>query len=77
MRIVTCDPTRVPAELAGQKITPALIDALPDGVDPCGENGEFHTVVVNMPLFSAPILVNLGDVVTRDGYCYADVIPTA
>jgi len=50
---------------------------LPDGVDPCGENGEFHTVVVNMPLFSAPILVNLGDVVTRDGYCYADVIPTA
>jgi uncharacterized protein (TIGR00290 family) len=77
MRIVTCDPTRVPAELAGQKITPALIDTLPDGVDPCGENGEFHTVVVNMPLFSAPILVNLGDVVTRDGYCYADVIPTA
>ena len=77
MRIVTCDPTRVVPELAGQKITPALIAALPDGVDPCGENGEFHTVVVNMPLFSPPIPVTLGDVVTRDGYCYADVIPMA
>lgn len=77
MRIVTCDPTRVPAELAGQKITPALIAALPDGVDPCGENGEFHTVVVNMPNFSAPIRVKRGDTVLRDGFCYADIIPTA
>ena len=77
MRIATCDPNRVPAELAGQKITVDLVAGLQDGVDPCGENGEFHTVVVDMPNFRAPISVELGETVIRDGFCYADIIPTA
>jgi len=77
MHIVTCDPNRVPAALAGQKITTDVIAALPEGVDPCGENGEFHTVVVDMPNFRAPISVELGETVIRDGFCYADIIPTA
>ncbi|KPP92105.1 MAG: putative ATPases of PP-loop superfamily [Rhodobacteraceae bacterium HLUCCA08] len=74
-RIVTCDPTRVPQDLAGRRWDAALIADLPPGVDPCGENGEFHTCVTNAPGFDAPIAVTPGDVVVRDGFAYADMIP--
>jgi diphthamide synthase (EF-2-diphthine--ammonia ligase) len=49
--------------------------ALPDGVDPCGENGEFHTFVTDGPGFSAPIPVTAGEVVHRDGFSFADLLP--
>ena len=73
-RIVTCDPARVPLAMAGQVWDRALIAALPEGVDPCGENGEFHTVVTDGPGFAAAIAHEPGEVVLRDGFVYADVI---
>ncbi|WGW02223.1 Dph6-related ATP pyrophosphatase [Tropicibacter oceani] len=74
-RIVTCDPARVPQALAGQVWDKDLIEALPAGVDPCGENGEFHTVVTMAPGFCGPIAHEVGETVVCDGYVYADVIP--
>ncbi len=53
----------------------AFLGDLPPGVDPCGENGEFHTVVVDGPGFSRPIEVVIGQTVARDGFVFADVIP--
>ena len=49
---------------------------LPAGVDPCGENGEFHTFVYDGPMFACPITIESGETVTRDGFVYADVFPT-
>jgi len=74
-RIATLDPSKVPADLAGRRFDPAFLDALPEGVDPCGERGEFHTAVTAGPIFSAPIEVEVGEVVTRDGFVYADLAP--
>jgi len=57
--------------------THAIIDALPDGVDPCGENGEFHTFVLDGPMMRHAIDVTRGEVVERDGFVFADLLPTA
>jgi uncharacterized protein (TIGR00290 family) len=74
--VITCvDPAQAPAELAGRWYDRRLLDELPAGADPCGENGEFHTVVVDGPGFSAPIPVTVGEVLERDGFVYADVVP--
>ena len=75
-RIVTCDPKRLDPAFAGRKFDQSLLDDLPEGIDPCGENGEFHTAVVNSPEFSTPITYQMGEHVLRDGFAYADVIPT-
>ena len=53
----------------------ALLDELPDGVDPCGENGEFHTFCTAAPGFAEPIAVTVGETVERGGFVYADVLP--
>lgn len=74
-RIVCVDPSKLPAGFAGQDITPDLLTALPEGTDPCGENGEFHTFVHAGPMFAKPIPIQSGEVVTRDGFVYADVLP--
>jgi diphthamide synthase (EF-2-diphthine--ammonia ligase) len=47
---------------------------LPEGVDPCGENGEFHTCVLAGPMFREPVPVTLGEVVERDGFYFADLV---
>jgi uncharacterized protein (TIGR00290 family) len=74
--IVTCvDLAQAPGELAGRWYDEALLADLPAGADPCGENGEFHTVVVDGPGFSHPIEVERGVVVEREGFVFADVIP--
>jgi len=73
--LVTVDPRKLDKSFAGRRFDAALLADLPLGVDPCGENGEFHTAVVAGPMFDAPIAVQLGEVVTRDGFVYADVIP--
>ncbi len=52
-------------EFLGKRINAELLRSLPDNVDPCGENGEFHTFVYNAPFFSAPIPVAMGEVVHR------------
>jgi uncharacterized protein (TIGR00290 family) len=73
---LTCvDPRRLDASFAGREFDDRLLEDLPPGVDPCGENGEFHTVVSAGPMFPAPIAVRVGEVVERDGFVFADVLP--
>jgi uncharacterized protein (TIGR00290 family) len=73
---LTCvDPRRLDRRFAGRRFDEALLAELPAEVDPCGENGEFHTVVTAGPMFSAPIAVERGEVVERDGFVFADVMP--
>ena len=72
--VITCvDPRKLSREFAGREIDLALVDDLPEGVDPCGENGEFHSFVFAGPAFSKPIKVCSGEVVERDGFVFADV----
>ena len=59
----------------GRNIDADFIQSLPADVDPCGENGEFHTFVYDSPVFSRPIAVRMGEVVERDGFVFADVLP--
>ncbi|HTW76978.1 MAG TPA: ATP-binding protein [Thermoplasmata archaeon] len=74
-RIVALDPRAVPREIAGHRFDRELLDRLPATVDPCGERGEFHTCVVDGPMFSRPIPVRAGEVVERDGFVFADLVP--
>ena len=72
--VLTCiDPTVLAPELAGRAFDEALLAELPPGVDPCGERGEFHTFVWDAPGFRAPIDIEVGDVVERDGFVFCDV----
>lgn len=70
---LTCvDPRLLPAEFAGCELTPALLDSMPSSIDPCGENGEFHSFVFDGPMFNQPLDIEMGEVVTRDGFVFAD-----
>ena len=71
-QVACLDPAKVPPRFAGWAIDRDFLDALPPGVDPCGENGEFHTVVSDGPMFSAPVRLIPGDVIEREGMVYAD-----
>jgi uncharacterized protein (TIGR00290 family) len=72
---VTCvDPRLISASLAGRSWDSAFIDALPPTADPCGENGEFHTFVCAGPMFTRQIPIKSGEVVTRDGFVFADLL---
>jgi uncharacterized protein (TIGR00290 family) len=71
---LTCvDPKVLPASFAGREFDEALLADLPQGVDPCGENGEFHTFAYDGPMFMQPIPVVRGEVVHRDGFVFADL----
>jgi uncharacterized protein (TIGR00290 family) len=73
---VTCvDPSKVAKSFAGREYDLSLLNALPAGADPCGENGEFHTFVYDAPVFSHPIEVRNGALVERDGFVFADLLP--
>lgn len=73
---ITCvDPSRLAKSFAGRDFDQPLLEALPPGIDPCGENGEFHTFVYDAPVFSRPVPVLSGEVVERDGFVFADVLP--
>lgn len=73
--VVTCvDPRQCPETVAGRAWDETLLVDLPASVDPCGERGEFHTFCTESPVFSHPIAVVVGEVVMRDGFCFADVI---
>ncbi|HSY05851.1 MAG TPA: hypothetical protein VK803_07870 [Steroidobacteraceae bacterium] len=72
--LVCIDPRRLGRQFAGRRFDAALLAELPADVDPCGENGEFHTLVTAGPMFSAPISVDLGEVVERDGFVFTDVL---
>jgi diphthamide synthase (EF-2-diphthine--ammonia ligase) len=73
---LTCvDPRALDRSFAGRRFDSELLRALPAGVDPCGENGEFHTCVSAGPMFRRPIPVACGEVVDRDGFVFADLLP--
>lgn len=76
--VLTCvDPRQLPASFAGRTWNRELVRELPPSVDPCGENGEFHTFVTQGPMLSAPLGVEVGPVVERDGFVFADVRKSA
>jgi diphthamide synthase (EF-2-diphthine--ammonia ligase) len=75
--VLTCvDPKKLSRSFAGRRFDHAFLDELPGGVDPCGENGEFHTCVLAGPMFGEPLRAAVGEVVERDGFCFADLIPS-
>jgi diphthamide synthase (EF-2-diphthine--ammonia ligase) len=69
------DPSKLERSFAGQDYDSRLLQTLPAGIDPCGENGEFHTFVYDAPIFSSPIAVRSGEVVEHDGFVFADLLP--
>ena len=77
-RLCCVDTTQLDARFAGRDFDASLLADLPAGADPCGENGEFHTCVSAGPMFAAPLDLQRGDIVLRDGrFAYADFIPAA
>ncbi len=72
--VLTCvDPRKLAPELAGREFDENFLAELPEGVDPCGENGEFHTFVYAAPGFRSSISIRKGETVERDGFFFADV----
>ena len=72
---LTCiDPSKLDKSFAGRDYDAALLNDLPTRVDPCGENGEFHTFIYESPVFSSPIPIQMGEVVERDNFIFADVL---
>ena len=75
--LVCIDPRRLDSSFAGRRFDTDLLADLPPDVDPCGENGEFHTFVDAGPIFSAPIACHVGETVQRDGFVFCDVLAGA
>ena len=71
-RLSTVDPRVLDASFAGREFDVALLGDLPATVDPCGERGEFHSCVHDGPMFASPVPLVAGEVVTRDGFVFAD-----
>ena len=72
---ITCvDPRLAPREWAGRPFDRAFLEALPEGVDPCAERGEFHTFACAGPMFERPVPVRVGRIVERDGFVFADLL---
>jgi uncharacterized protein (TIGR00290 family) len=72
---ITCvDSSKLARTFAGREYDLSLLEDLPEGIDRCGENGEFHTFVYEAPVFSRPIGVRGGELVERDGFVFADVV---
>jgi uncharacterized protein (TIGR00290 family) len=74
-RVVCVDPRKLSQKFAGRRFDSSFLADLPPAVDPCGENGEFHTFVTGGPMFSHTIPVVEGRVVERDGFVFADLMP--
>jgi uncharacterized protein (TIGR00290 family) len=73
--LVCVDPRQLDPAFAGRRFDASLLADLPAGVDPCGENGEFHTFVHAGPIFAAPIVVEVGATVEREGFYFTDLLP--
>ncbi len=73
--VLTCvDPRKIPSAFVGRVFDADLLRDLPAGVDPCGENGEFHTFVYASPSFKREIDFSVGEIVERDGFVFADIV---
>ncbi len=74
--IVACiDPKVLDRSFVGRELDASFFRDLPSTVDPCGENGEFHTFVFDGPIFRNPIPVRAGEIVERDSFIYCDLLP--
>jgi uncharacterized protein (TIGR00290 family) len=71
---LSCVELKVGSRFVGRLYDEELLHALPSEIDPCGENGEFHSFVFDGPIFRRPVSVRVGEVVTRDGRLYADLL---
>jgi uncharacterized protein (TIGR00290 family) len=77
-RLSCVDTKKLTADFAGREFDESLLRDLPAEADPCGERGEFHTCVYAGPMFHAPLPVEIGEIVTRDGFTFADfLLPVA
>ena len=75
---ITCvDPKHLSPDFAGREYNKSFLEDIPDTVDPCGENGEFHTFVFDGPMFDWTVDVSLGEIVERDGFVFADLLSGA
>lgn len=72
--VATVDPRHLDKAFAGRLFDEALLADLPGSVDPCGENGEFHTCVSAGPMFAHALVIEPGEVVERDGFVFADLV---
>jgi uncharacterized protein (TIGR00290 family) len=72
-RLVSVDRAKLDRSFAGRNFDQTLLEDLPAGIDPCGENGEFHTFVFAAPMFSQRVEVVCGDIVEREGFAYCDL----
>lgn len=74
--VLTCvDPKQLAESFVGRLYDSALLAELPPAVDPCGERGEFHTFCFDGPMFARAIPIQVGEIVSRDGFCFADLVP--
>ena len=73
--LVCVDPKQLDPSFCGRAFDADLLRDLPEGVDPCGENGEFHTFAYAGPMFRHAVPVQLGEAVERDGFIFADLLP--
>jgi uncharacterized protein (TIGR00290 family) len=74
---VCVDPAKLDPRFAGRELDASFFRDLPPTVDPCGENGEFHTFVFDGPIFQTPIRFHKGEVVRRDNFVFCDLVPEA
>ena len=73
--VITCiDPKQISKEFIGKELDEHFLHSLPKEVDPCGENGEFHSFVFDGPMFKEKIETFVGDIVHRDNFIFADVL---
>lgn len=72
--VATVAPNSLDARFAGRIFDHTFLDDLPAGVDPCGENGEFHTCVASGPMFDRALPIRVGEIVMRDGFVFADLL---
>jgi diphthamide synthase (EF-2-diphthine--ammonia ligase) len=73
-RITCVDAKALSHAFAGREFDASFLSDLPSGVDPCGENGEFHSFAYDGPMFLSPVPVRLGEIVERDGFVFADLL---
>ena len=75
---ITCvDPTKLDRAFAGRRFDAELLGELPREVDHCGENGEFHTFACAGPMFRRSLPIDVGEIIERDGFVFADLLPAA
>ena len=73
---ITCvDPSQLASEFSGREYNADFLRDLPPGVDPCGENGEFHSFAFAGPMFGHEVKIKVGETTTRDKFVFTDLLP--